>query len=77
MAEQSTFVCPCCGRSNWEPGGMGVYRHTFVPLYRKFMWVGYAVRAFVCRDCGYLAQFLAMQDVEDIRQKAPRKPKDW
>jgi hypothetical protein len=75
MAESATFACPGCGRRNWLPGRLTAqYGVGFMPFYKK--WRPYSIRAFVCLDCGYIAQFVAMEDVEDIRQKVPRKPKE-
>jgi len=58
--------CLSCQSQNLQYGGIGVYRHTFVPK-NKMMWVGYDVRAYVCLDCGTVGYYLDNSDNSDIQ----------
>ncbi|HLY25481.1 MAG TPA: hypothetical protein VKQ72_04015 [Aggregatilineales bacterium] len=72
------YPCPFCKHTNWQPGTLTFAANTgagFVPDYNKIVFRGYTIQPFVCRDCGYVANFLAMKDVQHMREKTPRKRK--
>ena len=65
----SGLVCASCRSSNLVDGKLGTNRQTFVPAGRRWMFLGYAVQAFVCLDCGALGHYLSRQDIDEIRRK--------
>jgi predicted nucleic-acid-binding Zn-ribbon protein len=77
MIDRPDCGCPCCGKTNWQTGRLAVSGHTFLPDFdSRLLFLGYDVGASVCRECGYLSHFIRMEDVEDMRQRAPRKRKE-
>jgi hypothetical protein len=67
-AEPPQRKCPSCHGTNLVDGRLGMTTHTFIPEGR-WMWVGYAVKAFVCLDCGLIGQYLDKADILDLQRR--------
>ncbi len=70
MSERE-MTCLACGGKNMRPGqvNFAMFRPT-----ARFMWRGYKMDAYVCADCGYVAQYVAPPGLREIRGLSPEQP---
>jgi len=63
------LVCPSCRGTRLVAGRFWEKQYrNFAPT-GKVMWVGYALRSFVCRDCGYLGICLSEKERSELDTK--------